>query len=274
MKVDVTSSVIEKGIDTAKTFLDKLVVPAVEETGLLIKDQISRFRFNNQVKTLAKAKEKCEKYGIDAKTISFKILCPLLEGASFEEEDEMIEVWSSLLSNLADTEQNIENHIFPYLLSQISLQEWEALATTYHSYLNHKSMFDQEQEIAEQVKELEYELDKTGKELYKQKNRGEITGKQYWESTNEIRKKIDNKKNLRSRLWSARNNEPELEYAHVPELYQYSNLYRLGIISKKPNYVTYVRQPKDGLNGEIETRQSSYNDDVYEYQNLKVDLRI
>ena len=41
MKLDITSSAIEKGIDIAKSFLEKLIGPTVEETGLLIKDQIS-----------------------------------------------------------------------------------------------------------------------------------------------------------------------------------------------------------------------------------------
>ena len=49
-KVDVSSTAIEKGIDIAKSFVDKLVLPPIEELGLLIKDQISFWRFNNQIK--------------------------------------------------------------------------------------------------------------------------------------------------------------------------------------------------------------------------------
>ena len=48
-KNDLTSTAIEKGIDLAKEFLDKLLMPAVETTGLLISERISLFRFNNQV---------------------------------------------------------------------------------------------------------------------------------------------------------------------------------------------------------------------------------
>ena len=49
-KINITSTALEKGIDLAKEFLDKLISPAIQETGLLISDQISRFRFNNQLK--------------------------------------------------------------------------------------------------------------------------------------------------------------------------------------------------------------------------------
>src|SRR5690606_27324883 len=41
-----------------------------------------------------------------------------------------------LISNLVDSEQNIENHVFPYVLSQLSLNEYEALEK---SFLNKKA---------------------------------------------------------------------------------------------------------------------------------------
>ena len=69
-KIDITSTAIEKGLDIAKNFLDKLIIPTVEETGLLFKDKVTMWRFKNQVKMLNKAKEYCEKNKIDP-----KILC-------------------------------------------------------------------------------------------------------------------------------------------------------------------------------------------------------
>ena len=49
-KVDISSTAIEKGIDIAKSFVDKLVLPSVEELGLLVRDQMSYWRFSNQVR--------------------------------------------------------------------------------------------------------------------------------------------------------------------------------------------------------------------------------
>lgn len=40
-KLDITSTVLEKSIDMAKQFLDKLVSPAVEEAGLLLRDSVA-----------------------------------------------------------------------------------------------------------------------------------------------------------------------------------------------------------------------------------------
>jgi hypothetical protein len=44
-KFDITSTAVEKGINLAKNFLDKLIIPAVEETGLLIKDKVTFWKF-------------------------------------------------------------------------------------------------------------------------------------------------------------------------------------------------------------------------------------
>ena len=40
-KFDITSTVLEKSIDMAKQFLDKLVSPAIEEAGLLVRDSVA-----------------------------------------------------------------------------------------------------------------------------------------------------------------------------------------------------------------------------------------
>ena len=56
-KIDITSTALEKGIDTAKEFLEKLIGPTVEETGLLLKDKVTFWRFKNQIRMINKAKE-------------------------------------------------------------------------------------------------------------------------------------------------------------------------------------------------------------------------
>jgi len=123
-RIDITSTAVEKTIDLAKGFLDKLVGPAIEETGLLIKDHVTLWRFKNQIKMLNKAKEYCEKNNVLPKTISLKLLCPILDYAAIEENEVLQNKWAILLSNMVDSEQNIDNHVFPYLLSQISTDEF------------------------------------------------------------------------------------------------------------------------------------------------------
>ena len=123
-KVNITSTAIEKGIDIAKDFLDKLIIPAIEETGLLLRDHVTMWKFKNQVKMLNKAKLYCEQNNVPLKTISLKLLCPLLDYSALEEDDFLQDKWAILLSNMVDSRQNIENHVFPYVLSQISKNEF------------------------------------------------------------------------------------------------------------------------------------------------------
>lgn len=112
------------GVDLAKNFLEKLILPAVEEAGLLLRDKVARWKFSNQVNMLNKAREFCEKNDIVTKPVSLKILSPLLENAGLEEDETLQEKWAILLSNLVDSEQNVANHVFPYILGQISLTEF------------------------------------------------------------------------------------------------------------------------------------------------------
>jgi len=144
--LNIKSSTIEKGIELAKDFLDKLIMPAVEETGLLIKEKVTYWKFKNQVKVLNKAKEYCEKHGIEPKTVSFKLLVPLLETSSLEEDEVLQDKWAILLSNMVDSEQNVENHVFPYILGQLSTNEFHILE---------KAVNDKRLRIEQKTKEYE-----------------------------------------------------------------------------------------------------------------------
>lgn len=153
-KVDVSSTAIEKGIDIAKSFVDKLVLPPIEELGLLVRDQISYWRFNNQIKILNKAKSICEKNKINVKAIPPKLLCPYLENASLEDDDELQDKWAILLVNMVDSQQNIQNHVFPYILSQLSKDEFNLLESV---------LIEKKKRISELEKELsEFLINRSG----------------------------------------------------------------------------------------------------------------
>lgn len=130
-KLDISSTAIETGIDVAKSFVEKLVLPSVEELGLLVRDQISYWRFNNQIKILTKARAVCDKNNISIKAIPPKLLCPYLEYASLEDDPDIQNNWAILLANMADSRKNIQNHVFPYILSQLSKEEFKLLESVF-----------------------------------------------------------------------------------------------------------------------------------------------
>jgi len=180
-KIDITSTAIEKGLDIAKNFLDKLIIPTVEETGLLFKDKVTMWRFQNQVKMLNKAKEYCEKNRIDPKKITLKVICPLLDYAAIEEDEVLQDKWALLLSNMVDSDQNIENHVFPYILSQISTNEFLVLETTLIlkeeriKKLNFE-LNEFRQTKPEKEKQLHKAIEDKDKEIKEIKEKKDITG--------------------------------------------------------------------------------------------------
>jgi len=125
--LNIKSSTIEKGLDLAKEFLGKLISPTIEEIGLLAGDQIKYIRFKNQVKILLKARNYVQEKHINIKEVPIKILVPLLEMASLEENEDLQDKYAAMLANMIDSESNLQNQIFPYLLSQISIEEFEAV---------------------------------------------------------------------------------------------------------------------------------------------------
>jgi len=125
--LNIKSTTIEKGLDLAKEFLGKLISPTIEEIGLLAGDQIKYIRFKNQVKILLKARNYVQQKNINIKEVPIKILVPLLEMASLEEDENLQDKYAAMLANMIDSESNLQNQIFPYLLSQMSIEEFEAL---------------------------------------------------------------------------------------------------------------------------------------------------
>ena len=240
-KFDIKSSTIEKGLEIAKNFVDKLIMPSVEETGLLVKDQITLWRFKNQIKMLNKANTYCEKYNIEPKKITLKVLAPLLEYSSLEEDEQMQDKWSLLLSNLIDSEQNIENHVFPYILSQLSKDEFFPLEKVYNSkvlrtlnlYIELKNFREErpqkEKKLNQKIEELEMLLQEKRKQ-----NTNKGWNKEIWDIEKE---QSEIKRNLRNIGYEEHKILHSLLKAErIPDEtfkeFELSNLIRLGLVKE------------------------------------------
>ncbi len=238
--LNIKSSTIEKGIELAKDFLDKLIMPAVEETGLLIKEKVTYWKFKNQVKVLTKAKEYCEKHGIEPKTISFKLLVPLIETSALEEDELLQDKWAILLGNMVDSEQNVENHVFPYILGQISKNEYLFLEQVFFSKKERLRKLSneiddfienrpkKEQEIKDKISDIEKKI----KELEK-KNKIELPfNRDVWDLQSDKRK-LENKLNSLKyeENWIQRKMlAPEVIPEDELQDFELSNLIRLGLV--------------------------------------------
>jgi hypothetical protein len=243
-KIDITSTVLEKGIDTAKSFLDKLIMPAIEETGLLLKDQVTMWKFKNQVRMLNKAKLHCEKNKISPKTISLKLLCPLLDYSGLEEDEILHDKWAILLSNMVDSEQNIENHVFPYILSQLSSNEFLVLEKVYDErqiriakLTNELKQFkDSRPQIEKELQDKIAEIDRQIKAINGPSNHN--FNNDTWELQKERRKHESQQSSIKHKestlLYAIR--QPEtIPYDSLKE-FELSNVIRLGLVKEEKEF--------------------------------------
>lgn len=73
-----------------------------KEVGAFLTDHVRFQRFKMQAKVLGLAQEMLRDAGVEPKSVSLKILVPLLEGAANEDDDEsMAARWAALLANAA-----------------------------------------------------------------------------------------------------------------------------------------------------------------------------
>ncbi len=109
--------------------LSKICLPAAEEFGLLLKDNIHNWRLNNTIRVLEKAKDKLE---YNNNEISLKanprVAIEIMEHCSLSDSDEVQEMWAGLfVSSCTKDGQNDENLLFINLLKQLTLSQAQIL---------------------------------------------------------------------------------------------------------------------------------------------------
>jgi hypothetical protein len=86
--------------DVAKAILG----PATGEFAERIHDSVRLYRFGRQLKCLQKAEKMARDAGFTPKAVPIKLLFPLLEGASLEEDEGLHTMWAALLANASSPE--------------------------------------------------------------------------------------------------------------------------------------------------------------------------
>jgi hypothetical protein len=82
----------------AAKFLGLLIRPGAEQVGGWIGDRLQIARRQNVEKVLAKAKARLDADDVTPVTVPTKILIPLIEKCSIEDEEDMIDRWANLLA--------------------------------------------------------------------------------------------------------------------------------------------------------------------------------
>src|SRR5580658_3981492 len=82
----------------------RMLGPAADELAEMWRDQIRLYRYGRQIKCVEKAEKMAKDAGFTPQAVPPKILFPLLEGASFEENEDLHDMWAALLANAASPE--------------------------------------------------------------------------------------------------------------------------------------------------------------------------
>ena len=122
--IELAKESIKQAADIAKSFLSKLVGPASEEAGLILKENVRFYRLKNQLRILRKAQDMLNEAGIEPNAVPLRTLLPLLEGASLEDDESLGDKWAALLANAAAGAITEGSHpSFPKILGEMSPQE-------------------------------------------------------------------------------------------------------------------------------------------------------
>lgn len=163
-----------------------------------------------------------------------------MDYAGKEENEKLQEHWAILLGNLVDSEQNIENHVFPYILSQISVNEFEVTEKVYNDRQIRVRQLKSElaefrSENGERLQAIIDRIDGHQNELKKMRDAGiKIYAQEYSSVKN-------NKDAAEKEMWPLSYKErnllnaiERLEEYGSDELknYEFSNLIRLGIVKE------------------------------------------
>src|SRR5438132_72971 len=82
----------------------RMLGPAADEVAEQLRTEIKVYRYGRTLTLLKKAEKMANDAGFMPQAVPLKILFPLLEGASFEENEDLHTMWAALLANAASPE--------------------------------------------------------------------------------------------------------------------------------------------------------------------------
>ena len=92
---------LERGTRELREVARDLIGPPAAELGQYFAEQVRIFRFKSAVRAVEKAKEMVAAAGLAIQPIDLQRLIPMLEGASLEEEDDLVSKWAGLIASAA-----------------------------------------------------------------------------------------------------------------------------------------------------------------------------
>ncbi|CAN5395377.1 hypothetical protein BH09BAC1_BH09BAC1_28440 [soil metagenome] len=126
---DAFNTTVSKSLEGVEGFLKIVCAPALEEVGLMLRDQVRQWRLNNILRIITKAQGKLifENGELQIKAHP-RVILSIIENGSLNDDDEIQELWAGLfVSSCTKDGQDDENLIFVDLLKQLTAIEAKIL---------------------------------------------------------------------------------------------------------------------------------------------------
>ena len=121
-------------IKAVNGWLEKLFGPAAKEAGGMLGDWLRDKREmmqRNRTNVARKVQTIMLEESVEPKEMSSKVLLPMLEGISVEDEDILQDMWANLFVNYIDSEKNMQVVVYPSILKQLSSEQVKILDGLY-----------------------------------------------------------------------------------------------------------------------------------------------
>jgi len=123
-------------LDKGEKVIKAVLGPSISEISETFADNFRLRRFKNQINILTKAQKYIEKKGIEPKKIDLKVLAPLIELSSLEEDIELQEKWAKLITNIVIVDgQTLLKQNCINIISKISNREAKLIDYLYDLFL-------------------------------------------------------------------------------------------------------------------------------------------
>lgn len=116
---------LDTALEAAKHFVQTVITPPLEQVGGLLADNVRYWRLNNQINIVVKAENLLKERGIKTKKISLKVMAPLLEECSLEDDENLQQKWAALLANTVSENSTVKTNIFTNTLKEMTVEDAE-----------------------------------------------------------------------------------------------------------------------------------------------------
>lgn len=116
--------------DAIAEFFNGIVPDFIKDGVGILSDQVKFWRWNNQVNIITKAQIKIDASGLDKKQIPLKVLVPIIENSSLEQDQNMQDKWANMLANAATGNVEISPN-YAAILNELSPLEVSILDKIY-----------------------------------------------------------------------------------------------------------------------------------------------